>query len=306
MSGFIGGGADKRAIGWADDNHEQGHIRAKDIGGRLVPVSWRNGQYSTGGTASATLRNESIRNNSDGTCSALSVVVAAWVYSSAEGYATVKFSFAGPTLALRWAKGISTTLPRDFTCVIDGVGYAVDNQVYDPIDGTTAWIRPTGEHCEIIADNLPNTLHTCELVFPAHADQQNRWTLFGYAVDAITGQQPPPRRLGLCKPQALTTSMAVVDFSHAASSSGENYPLGVRKICYSNSTAGAVVVTLEGFYNNATSTTLAVLSVPANGSAEYDFGGLLAVDYSAVSGSQTLRHKAASNSAITATLIGGF
>jgi len=49
-----------------------------------------------------------------------------------------------------------------------------------------------------------------------------------------------------------------------------------------------------------------VLTCPANGSVEYDFGGSVAYDFSGASGRRTLRHKASTTSVITAQALGVF
>lgn len=306
--GGLSAGVDNLAIGWEDDGSEQGLLRVKSVVHGLVALPFRNGEFSISGSSNPILRQEQIRQNNDGSCSGVVVAVAAGS-DGAENYGKMTFSFSGRVLALRWAKGISSSgAPRDFTCIIDGIHYKVSNQIYEPVDGFTAFTKANGAQVEVIADNLHSGTHVCELVFPGSTDQTNRWTLFGYAVEAGRGIQAAPRLLALCAPQALTTSMQVPLFYPPSSSSSypETYPRGVRKLVYSNSTAGAITVTIETFYNNATSTTLAVVTVPANGSAEYDFGGPTAFDATAASGSLTLRHKASAGSAITAFLVGAY
>lgn len=305
MGGFSGTG-DSRAIGWEDDGSNQGVIRHKTAISGLVRVPFRDGQFTVGGTSSAeypVLKEEIFRYNSDGTGSGLTVSITAGVAGTTK-FGRLKFLFSGRVFGLRWAKSyVSSGSPRDFTVIIDGEPYAIDNQVISPDDGYTVWSTPSGEVCEIVADDLADGTHTCEIVFQGDTDQTNRWTILGYAVESRIAAAPTRPRLSLCNPQALTTSMQTLDLSHHADGT-ENNATGVKAIYYSNSTAGAVAVTIEAYYTT-TATTLAVLSVPANGTVSFDFGDVVAIDHASGSGKRTVRHKAGSSSAITATVLGG-
>ncbi len=318
-----------QAGGWKADETEQGLLRVQTAVSGLVKLPFRYGQFTTSSEANSAApptfqasvapswKEDILRENSDGSCSGFSVVVPNTKTISISGIPTavpasdgncyvarIVFAFPGRVLALRWAKGISSTTPRDFSCVIDGVPYNVSNQIYDPKSGAE-YETPCGEACEVIADNLTDGMHHCELVFPGAVDQANRWTIYGYAIEERLGIVPPPRCMSWCNPQVLTDSMAIYDASHHGETSAENWAQRIRKIAYSNSSASPVTVTIENYYNS-TSATLAVLTCPANGSVEYDFGGSVAYDFSGASGRRTLRHKASTTSVITAQALGVF
>lgn len=322
---------DAQAGGWKADETEQGLLRVQTAVSGLVKLPFRYGQFTTSSEAnsvsppaaqfqasvSPSWKEDILRENSDGSCSGFSVVVPNTKTISISGTPTavpasdgncyvarIVFAFPGRVLALRWAKGISSTTPRDFSCIIDGVAYNVSNQMYDPKSGAK-YETTCGETCEVIADNLTDGMHHCELVFPGSVDQSNRWTIYGYAIEERLGVIAPPRSMSWCNPQVLTDSMAIYDASHHGETSLENWAQRIRKIAYSNSSASPVTVTLENYYNS-TSTPLAVLTCPANGSVEYDFGGPVAYDFAGSSGRRALRHKASTASVITAQALGVF
>lgn len=296
-----------QASGWKSDDTEQGLLRVQTAVSGLVKLPFRYGQFTTSSntppSVTPTLKEDIYRENSDGSCSGFSVVVTQGVAGSCY-VSRIVFAFPGRVLALRWAKGVSSTTPRDFTCVIDGVPYNVSNQIYDPKSGAE-YETACGEACEVIADNLADGMHHCELVFPGAVDQANRWTIYGYAIEDRLGAIAPPRCMSWCNPQTLTDSMAYYDASHHGETSAENWAQRIRKIAYSNSSASPVTVTIENYYNS-TSATLAVLTCPANGSVEYDFGGSVAYDIAGSSGRRALRHKASTTSVITAQALGVF
>lgn len=320
-----------QAGGWRADETEQGLLRVQTAVSGLVKLPFRYGQFTTSSEANSASppaaqfqasvapawKEDILRENSDGSCSGFSVVVPNTKTISISGIPTavpasdgncyvarIVFAFPGRVLALRWAKGISSTTPRDFSCIIDGVAHNVSNQIYDPKSGAE-YETPCGEACEVIADNLSDGMHHCELVFPGAVDQANRWTIYGYAIEERLGVIAPPRCMSWCNPQVLTASMAYYDASHHGESSAENWAQRIRKIAYSNSSASPVTVTIENYYNS-TSATLAVLTCPANGSVEYDFGGSVAYDIAGSSGRRALRHKASTTSVITAQALGVF
>lgn len=318
-----------QASGWKSDETEQGLLRVQTAVSGLVKLPFRYGQFTTSSEANSAApptfqasvapswKEDILRENSDGSCSGFSVVVPNTKTISISGIPTavpasdgncyvarIVFAFPGRVLALRWAKGISSTTPRDFSCIIDGVAHNVSNQIYDPKSGAE-YETTCGEACEVIADNLTDGLHHCELVFPGAVDQANRWTIYGYAIEDRLGVIAPPRCMSWCNPQVLTDSMAIYDASHHGETSAENWAQRIRKVAYSNSSASPVTVTLENYYNS-TAATLAVLTVPASGSVEYDFGGSVAYDFSGASGRRTLRHKASTASVITAQALGVF
>lgn len=297
-----------QAGGFKDDGSEQGLVRVQSVISGLVRLPFLPGQYSlssnTAPSVQPTYKADIYRENSDGSCSGIGVIVTQG--SAGSTYVSrIVFAFYGKVLALRWARGIAAGgYPRDFTCVIDGVCYNVSNQAFDPRSGS-AYTTPSGESCVVIDDNLRDGQHICELAFPGAVDQANRWLIYGYAVESRTGANPYPRRMSWCNPQVLTTGMVYVDVSHHGETSVENLAYGIRRLAYSNSSASPVTVTIENYYNS-TAATLAVLTVPANGTAEYSFPGPVAYDHAGTSGRRGLRHKASANSVITAQALGDF
>lgn len=297
-----------QAAGYKDDGSAQGLIRVQEAISGLVRLPFRVGQYSLSSNSSSSVqpvfKSDIYRENSDGSCSGMGVTVTQGTAGSTY-VGRIVFSFFGKVLALRWARGIASVGdPADFTCVIDGVAYNVSNQAYDPKSGV-AYTTPSGEACVIIDDNLADGQHVCELVFPGATDQQNRWLIYGYAVESRTGAMPYPRRLSWCNPQVLTGTSTAVDASHHGETSGENVAYAVRRVSYSNSSSSPVVVTLENNYNG-TLTPLGVITIPANGADHYDFPGPVAYDPAGSSGRRALQHKASVDSVITAQMLGEF
>lgn len=303
-----------QAGGWRADETEQGLIRVQEAISGLVRLPFMPGQYSLSSNSAPsvqpTYKADIYRENSDGSCSGFSVVVTQGTEGSTY-VARIVFSFFGRVLALRWARGIASGEARDFTCVIDGVAHNVSNQQYDPRSGSD-YETPAGEACVVVDDNLADGQHVCELVFPGATDQANRWLIYGYAVESRTGAVPYPRRLSWCNPQTLTDAMAYPDRSHHGESSAENVAYGVRKIAYSNSSASPVTVTIANVYNfdptpgSEVYYPFSTLTVSANGSAEYDFGGPVAYDVAGTSGRRALMHKASTASVITAQMLAEF
>lgn len=304
MSGFIGGGSDNRAMGWRDTDHPEGVLAVKTEVSGLVRVPFRTGQVILSGSSVPLLKEDIYRFNSDGTGSGISVAVTQGTAGTCH-QAKISFAFAGRALGLRWLRGyVSSGAPRDFTVCIDGVSYAVNNQLPQTNNGLSEVAYIIGEHCEVIDDNLSDGVHLCEIIVPGATDQVNRVTLLGYAIESRTGATPPRRRLSWCNPQALTTTAVSADYTHHAELLTENDVCGIRKISYYNSSGGAVTVTGENYYTT-TASTLFIKSIPAGETWEYDFGDVVAYDHASGSGKRAFRHKASSNSAVVAQVLGG-
>jgi len=284
-----------------DDATEQGVSRVESVFGELVRVPFREGHFTIGGSSLGTFRRDQYRLNSDGSNSGISVAVVAGT-DAAANYATIKFVVCGRVIGLRWLKGQSVSIPRDFSVKIDGVSYLVPNQIYDPMDGTTLYTTPEGEFGAIIAKDLPDTEHVVEIICNGNSDQSNRWVFLGYMAERRVGYTERPRLDALCTSSTLTTSMVIPTYSHPTTSLAENKPRGVRGIYYYNLTAGAVTVSVDTngviFWSK---------SIPANDTVFLDFGVLgIATDIVSVSGSNTLRHMASANTSISATVLGVF
>jgi len=96
--------------------------------------------------------------------------------------------------------------------------------------------------------------------------------------------------------------MVIPTYSHPSTSLAEYKPRGIRGIFYHNTTGGAVTVSVE-----TNGVTFWSKSIAANTTEYLDFGPLgLATDLASVSGSNTIKHMASANSAISATVLGVF
>lgn len=268
-------------------------------------VPFIQGDFVVGGLSTPAYRSDIYLDNADGSNSGISVAVTAGVDGS-ENYAEISFQFYGRVLALRWQAGVSSTTPRDFTCVIDGVPYAVTNQIYDPANGQTLIITPAGNQVRVIDDNLPDGVHQCRLVFPGASDQTNRWTLYGYAVESRLGLAPYRRFSALRAPSLLTTSMAIPTWTHQSGSNSENNPRAVAGIQYYNSATYPVTVTLETLFNGiaGTATPLDGYIIPPGEGWLFTLGKSISTDLTAGAGSRTIRHKASVDGVVSAFVIG--
>jgi len=284
-----------------DDATEQGVARVESVFGELVRVPFREGHFTLSGSSLGTFRRDQYRLNSDGSNSGISVAVAAGTDASAN-YTTIKFLVYGRVIGLRWLKGQSTTIPRDFSVKIDGVSYLVPNQIYDPMDGTTLYTTPEGEFGAIIAKDLPDTEHVVEIICNGSADQSNRWAFLGYLAERRVGYTEQPRLDGLCTTTTLTTAMAIPNYGSVASSLAEYKPRGIRGIFYYNTTGAPVTVSVE-----IASVTFWSKAIPANSTEFLDFGALgISTDLASVTGSNTIKHMASANTSISATVLGVF
>lgn len=300
---------DEQASGWIDDGSAEGLISVKNQISGLVRMPFRQSQFVTDrGNLTPTFFASGYRFNSDGSGSGIAVVTNQGTDAANNNYVSVRFIFWGRVLGLRYLRGIAspgTGAPRDFTCYIDGFAYRVNNQLYEYYDGSLLHTNINGEHCEIIDDNLPDGVHECELIFQGSTDQQDVWTLLGYAVESRVGYVAPPRMLAFCTPQTLSTSYQVPNMANPAASSTIHYINGIRSITYYNVSGSAVTVTMETIYNAATETIIDTFSVPAGGSYVKDFGALIAVDTSSASRSLTIRHKASASASVNSVVLGG-
>lgn len=321
-SGWRPGGSDA-------GNEAQGHLSTQEGVSGLVRVPWKYGQFEVLSTSASlpVLRGEAYRGNGDGSGQAITVTITANASATACDAMRIRFSFTGRVFALRWQKGYdsSATLaspPRNFSAVIDGVAYEIDNsQVKDFVYSQSLLntdlslpqfmpLYPSGDVCVVVADDLPDGVHQCELVFQGDASGgvTKRWTIFGYACESRVGYVDHPRLTGFCRQQAVGNgTFAVPDYVHPLNASDlTNYPRAVAAIYYNNTTGSAITVTVQTYYNNATAETVEVISVPANGTAKFSPPSPIAIDRGAVaSGATVLRHSA-SATGVNAKVLGVF
>lgn len=318
------------ASGWrpgnsSSGNEPHGHLSTIEGVSGLVRVPWMYGQFEVLSSSASlpVLRGEAYRGNGDGSGQAITVTITTNASAVACDAMRIRFAFSGRVLALRWAKGYdSGGSPRNFSAVIDGVAYHVDNsQVKDYVYSQSLLnsdlslpqfmpLYPNGETCVVIASDLPDGPHQCELVFQGDAagGSTRRWTIYGYACESRAGYFAPPRLAGFCRQQAVPTGTpGVPDYAHPLNASDiTNYPRAVAAIYYNNTTVSAITVTVQTYYNNATAETIEVINVPANGSAKFTPVCPLAIDRGAAgSGATVLRH-IASATGVTAKVLGAF
>jgi hypothetical protein len=290
----MAGGAtiDPQAIGWRDDGHESGVLRTERVrGGDLVRVPLRDGQFTYNGS-STSMQRGSWQENSDGTGSGMLISVTA----GATAPAIVEHLFTGRVYGVRTIPAYNN--PNigpgitDFSVMIDGKAYAVE-PYRRRVEATGVDTMTTGEAAFIVADDLPPGLHRATLVFPPHPTINARWALLGYVAEKAAGYSEPGERLSLFgAPTVLTTSAA--DIRAMLSGTSAKAPRGVRGGLLFNSTAAAVTVTLS-----LGSTDIYSVSVPANGSAQFTFPGLIGNVLS------DIKLRASASSAVTVTLVEG-
>lgn len=303
------------ASGWrpghnSDGNEGQGYIASREGVSGLVRVPWMYGQFeflTTSGNLPV-LRADAYRGNGDGSGQAITVTIAPNASATACDCMRIRFGFSGKVFALRWQKGYDTGgSPKNFSAVIDGVAYPVDNsQVKDFVYSQSLLSSsmglpqfmtnyPNGDTCVVIADDLPDGPHQCELVFQGDGSggSTRRWTIYGYACESRVGYTPPTRLAGFCRAQLVDhVAYGVPDYAHPLNASDlTNYPRGIGAISYNNTTGSAITVTVQTFFNNTTAETLEVISVPANGSARFSPPYPIAIDRGASgSGATVIRH----------------
>lgn len=275
------------------DNVGHGEVQARIASGDLVLVPFVDGAYSTSlaGTAAASFNGGTITGNPDGSGTGFFVVVPQGSSSSQQGVA-ISFIAYGTVFGLSYA--LSSANP-DFGVLIDRVAYEVPST---RVLSDTQAVMSAGQdpaHLLIIADDLPDLPrgHEITIVFPYDSSAQRTWTIYGYIAERRRGYPVKPRSLGLYEVGLVSNVAARI----IPSSNGWR---GLRKVLYHNTSGSAVDVTITLSGN-----TIKVISVPANGSAEWDLGDVTAVQRSSSAGTGSLFHVAGTDAVVRATALVG-
>jgi hypothetical protein len=242
------------ADGWYDDGSESGALRTRPIRSDLAPVPFKPGEYATELSGATVTNNVAVAENPDGSTRSLGISVAA--ASINNGFRLWQVLY-GTVIGVRWKRVAGAC---DFTLVIDGVPYVVtgvENVLVN--EGITV----TDAHGAFVVENLPDGKHIVELVIPADSVAVRAIELYGWLLERRWGYDQIPRAQTVTRNQLTTSQVAV-----PTSANGTPQSLrGIRKIVYTNISAGAAKVIVQLSAN-----TIWAKSIAAGDSAELDFG----------------------------------
>lgn len=292
-----------QATGWVDDRTVGGRIHTRDLVGGLVPYQIHEGTYFTT-TNNAAVSYLNSLDNPDGSGAYIVVSVQANAAPASSGgslnFVSMRFKLRGTALGVRVLlnNGYSlSTANQPFTMLVDAVPYKVDPTGLNMIDSQNVFAPSSSagyhELGRIVVTDLPDITHDVELEFVNH-DVSNSglnpvWILYGFMVPRAAGYTELPRMGSIYTPASVPN---VTAGTLPQSSTGMFRPRGLRKVQYYNSTTSAITVTLS--WN---STNFYALSVPANGSVDWDPGR-------AIGGWTSALKHLASSTGLTATIIG--
>jgi hypothetical protein len=281
---------DPQARGFYDDGSESGAVRSRLVKGDLVSVPFRNGMYvvSSAGSASqgfelADTTVEGMGWPHDGLLVTVPAPTAAGGVLAGNGI-KIAWPVYGTVVGIRFWKGYPTlTTARDFVLAVDGVGYRVSVSDLSPYDGSTL-SNLFNEAClEVVATDLADTKHYCELIFPSDVvgGQQNQWVIWGYLAERRAGyrEYPPIMNLsagsGGIPASVATASAQTIPMTNTSG----RLMRAVRQVIFTNTGVGSSWVRIS--YNTNVFWE-AVLSAAgsAGSSAAFDPGGLMAQDVS--------------------------
>jgi len=276
------------------------HELVKNARPDLVKVPFRQNHYllAATGSAAASFQYNTAPENGDASNSGIQITVPAGINQGM----ILKFWFYGTTVGLRWYPQYNNQ-DVDFGVLIDGMSFDVlesDREAYAPmIAENQYWAFNNSERLEILAQDLPDGKHQCELHFPSNlaAGAGNTvWFLWGFLAERRAGYVDFPRILDSpSTAHVLTTGAAQVPNIY---SNNANIFRWFRKIIYTNTSGSAVTVTVANGTGTIWQTVLAA-SGSAGCSDAFDPGDRFAAD-------TALTHKASAGSAVNATIYGGF
>lgn len=277
-------GFDLQANGWVDDGTESGALRVKPKDMVIIPFDTEPFSQSTGASLNAFYNGLSGREYGNGSVLTMSLNI------GTGNYIRRVFTFRGAMLGI--CREISTSISNvPYTVVIDGVAYKAgkkSNKEVIPLQWDTQQPIQDNTFVEVIATDLPDTVHQGEIIIQGNASAVTTLKVFGISVSRSAGyREPVPAAWYLGKAALTTTLTALSSFAAIGVKS-------VSKFIFYNSTGSPVTVTVSYAGTNP----LFVQSVPANSTIEWSFPIPFAIDKS------LYQVSASADNAITMSVIG--
>lgn len=252
-----------------DDGSETGVLSAELRRMGLVYMPFRrggeqDGSSSSGGIAGvqSSVGQTSFSSNGDG--SGQMLLLNAPASATLNNYAMAGFWFAGNIFGLRYDVGVSD---------VTAIGVMIDRVAY-PVRGTRL-LRPDSmqssnavamAYQEVLARDLGDGMHYCELSVPGRLTTSNIARIWGYIVDQAAGYRGPGPSsvIGNSIVAVLTTATYLTGQSSSVNGNMQS----VKVLTFNNTTASPITITIS----DAVGTVASGITVPANGSIPYDFG----------------------------------
>lgn len=275
---------DPQIAGVYDDGSESGAVRARITQGDLLKLPFHEGQLSF--SPNCSFKRDATGDNGDLTSTTISVAVAPGTNAPA---ATIRFPFYGPLLGVRWDRQFDVT-QNDFGVLVDGVAYHVPAARLQ-WDTQAVWNVTDSENRYVVARDLGDGPHWCDLVCPADPSVPKKWLFYGYLADRRAGYAAPGRARTVLTTTTLTTGNVALNPGAVAT----RYPRGYKQIIFYNTSKLQATAYLS--YNG---TDIWAKAIAAGDTVAFDIGDVLVFDYS------SMKARASAPSSIAMTLIGGF
>lgn len=282
---------DPQAIGWRDDGTESGILRTKSRG-NLVQQPFLPAliDYTSSGSSSVNFNGAA---RIGGAAAARQMFVSVSASGSLNNGVTASFIFHGPTLGLVY----QTTNQGKLGCRIDGVAYDVPLPIQTGLDTQASTLAYDTVPGVIVADDLSNTLHYCQLDFACDplGVTAFSWYMMGYLVDETAGYRKFDHA-SRASSNTITLTTSATFISAFSPSSAVTNIYGAHSFLFINLTASAHTVSL---LPSGSGTTAIPISVPASGYAQFTPSpGVPLVDF------ENWKVSADANSSVAMTIIG--
>lgn len=252
---------DRQAIGHEEDLANEGHIRTVLERAPLVetPMIYAGNYAATyGGSGSYVNANRDLGGNQASAGSSVVISTGAGI----DRYATVRFDFGGRRLGLHLGVDSWTDLSL-ITVFVDGAPYALTAAHLD-------WKLATNVQLDndtlrvLVAEDLPDGFHQCEIHFAGTAAGVKGYTLYGVLTEGDKARLGWPLTVTACGVYTFASATPVA----LSTMCNRNASLKLlRKVSLHNTTAAAIVVTAT--YN---SVEVWGASIAAYSNAEFDPG----------------------------------
>lgn len=253
---------DPQATGWVDDGSESGIIKTKNNDIVIVPFSDEPLDESAGAILNAFYNGLSGIEESNGSVISLQIGV------GSTNYVKKSFSFRGSVLGI-----LRDAAKVPYTVVIDGIAYQAGYQVGKnnmPLRWENGNSFIDSRYLEVIVDDLPNTLHHCDIIIQGNASSQVSFKIFGLGLSKQAGYERPEEKVWYIGNVALpNTVTSIANLTTARIKS-------VSKFIFYNYSANAADVTVSYLGSNP----IFISSVPAGKTVEWSFPTLLSFDAS--------------------------
>lgn len=279
------------------DGSPNGYLstKLKGFGLGYVPFSAGYGTSVPGSSTSTVSNQARSGGNPFGTLDAILVTVAAGATStSPQGY-SVLFQFMGREIGLCWELFRSNN-DKPVCGFVDGQAFELSNISYETTSAVSGAAGTMVNNTQMIPVTLDDDgPHECRIVFPGYfGDISRSWLLYGWVGEArlgYGGYNP----VCFLSSYTLTTQASDISIGRKVVSLGKT----VRKLIFSNPTAGSVILYLENDTITYLTKTLAAGEVYIE-----DFGDYVQFTNSTSSQSGVMRCYASAGSSIIMNMVG--